>query len=428
MLLGCIADDITGATDLALMLSRSGMRTIQVMGVPDEGVPFDDYDAVVVALKSRTIAPDDAIAMSCASLDALQANGARQIFFKYCSTFDSTPDGNIGPVADALFDRLGGGVAIVCPAFPANARSIYQGHLFVGDMLLSDSPMKDHPLTPMTDANLVRVMAAQCRRPVGVVPHATVAAGADAVRAAFANLAQNNGAYAVVDAIDDGDLITIRKAVADHALLTGGSGIAMGLADNFIAAGLMERTDPATTIAARSGRAVVLAGSCSTATRGQIGTAMESGAPALRIDPADVVTGKQTADAVARWVIDQPSAAAPIVYSSDDPARVAEVQAAPGRNETGAAIEHLLSDVAQQLAEAGFTRTIVAGGETSGAVADGLGVRAIEIGPEIDPGVPWVRSLDDRKLTLAFKSGNFGAPDFFTKAFALLRDADADAV
>ncbi|MEO1718631.1 MAG: 3-oxo-tetronate kinase [Pseudomonadota bacterium] len=423
MLLGCIADDITGATDLALMLARSGMRTIQVMGVPSDASALSDYDAVVVALKSRTIPVQDAVDLSLKSLDALQAGGARQIFFKYCSTFDSTPEGNIGPVADALFDKLGGrGVAIVCPAFPANARSIYQGHLFVGDTLLSDSPMKDHPLTPMHDANLVRVMASQCKRPVGLIPHATVAGGADAIRSAFDALDDHDGAYAVVDAIDDAQLMTIGEAIRDHALITGGSGIAMGLADNFVAAGLMAKTEPARTISAMPGRAAVLAGSCSTATRRQIAHAGQAGMPTRKIVPAEVLSGASSADDIVAWIVDQPAGTVPVVYSSDTPDAVSEAQAAHGRDEAGAAIEHLMADVAKGLVAQDFTRLIVAGGETSGAVADGLGVEAIEIGPEIDPGVPWVKSLDDRQLVLAFKSGNFGADDFFVKSWTMLTD------
>ncbi|MEL6297214.1 MAG: 3-oxo-tetronate kinase [Pseudomonadota bacterium] len=418
LLLGAIADDITGATDLALMLSRSGMRTIQVMGVPSDTSAFADADAVVVALKSRTNPVDEAVRWSLRACDVLSAAGAEQIFFKYCSTFDSTDEGNIGPVADALMQTLGADAAFVCPAFPANGRSVYKGHLFVGDTLLSDSPMKDHPLTPMRDANLVRVMARQSDRPVVLVDAATVSAGADAVRTAIAATADQGPRFVVADAIDDAHLMTLGAAAAGHRLITGGSGIALGLADNFEAAGKLTKTPPPETITGAAGRAAILAGSCSVATRGQVAHAIEDGVPARKLDPAKVVSGETSAADLIDWAANQPADAPVLIYSSDSPDAVGQAQAALGRDASGAAIERLLADVAGGLAGHGFTRMIVAGGETSGAVADGLGVSAIEIGPEIDPGVPWVKSRDGRDLLLAFKSGNFGTEDFFTKAWS----------
>jgi len=423
MLLGCIADDLTGATDLALMLARSGMRTVQVMGVPTDATrqAWQGFDAVVVALKSRTNAPEEAVRWSLASCDALLSAGARQIFFKYCSTFDSTDHGNIGPVAEALSEKLGAGIAVVNPAFPANKRSVYMGHLFVGDVLLSDSPMKDHPLTPMRDANIVRVLQRQTKLKVGLVSCAIVDEGTEAIRAAFASAEAAGQRFVVVDAISDRHLVAIGHAAATHKLITGGSGIAMGLADNFAAAGLMTRTDGTKPMTAKPGRAAILAGSCSQATRGQVQAAIAAGMPTLRLDPLALAKGREQADQILKWADTQAEHGGPVlIYSSDDPESVARVQTALGRDAAGQLVEKTLAEVAQGLVADGFTKLIVAGGETSGAVVGALGVEAIEIGPEIDPGVPWTRALDGSGLVLALKSGNFGATDFFTKAWRRL--------
>jgi uncharacterized protein YgbK (DUF1537 family) len=419
MLLGAIADDLTGATDLALTLSRGGMRVVQWTGVPTGNVDIDNVDALVIALKSRTIPAAEAVAQSLAAAKALRGLGARQLFFKYCSTFDSTALGNIGPVADALLDFTDAPLTIACPAFPTNKRTIYQGHLFVGDQLLSDSPMKDHPLTPMRDANLVRVLGAQTSRKVGLVPHAVVAQGAAAVKTAYAQAQRDGISHLIVDAISDADLLTIGAASADLALVTGGSGVALGLPENFRQAGLLEDASGTAQISAPAGRSVILAGSCSAMTRQQVAAAKAAGLPAFQIDPLAIAAGKLTPDDVVTWVMRQ-EAETPLVYSSADPAAVAATQEKLGRAQAGESIEHLLGAVAAQLADQGFTRFLVAGGETSGAVVASLGVEALRIGPEIDPGVPWTTSLTGRSLALALKSGNFGAPDFFLKAWTKL--------
>lgn len=422
MLLGCIADDLTGATDLALMLTRAGMRTLQVMTIPTGADNFEGYDAVVVALKSRTIPASEAVAMSLSSADALRARGARQIFFKYCSTFDSTDAGNIGPVADALLDRLGADLTIACPAFPTNKRTIYMGNLFAGDVPLAESPMKDHPLTPMRDSNLVRVLQRQTRHKVGLVPFAVVDKGSDAIADAFRAARARGERYVIVDAITDIHLYEIGRAAADLALITGGSGIALGLPSNFIRAGLMTAADGTRAMKATPGRSAILAGSCSEATRGQVRRAIEQGVPALRVDPMALSAGDTTAETIVRWALDQPAGRPALVYSSDDPQNVAAVQSRLGREAAGHLVEQALAAVAVALVGKGVTRLIVAGGETSGAVVNALSVTKLEIGPEIDPGVPWTRAVDDhaKGLVLALKSGNFGAPDFFTKAWAKL--------
>ncbi|MEQ1649459.1 MAG: 3-oxo-tetronate kinase [Hyphomicrobiaceae bacterium] len=416
MLLGCVADDLTGATDLALMLTRAGMRTVQVMEPPKDASQLDGFDAVVVALKTRTCAPDEAVALSLASTEALLKAGARQIFFKYCSTFDSTEKGNIGPVADALLKRLGADLTIACPAFPTNKRTIYNGHLFVGDVLLSDSPMKDHPLTPMRDASLVRVLQRQTPHKVGLVSFGTVRQGSATIKAAFDAARARGESYLVVDALDDQHLVDIGAACDGLKLVTGGSGVALGLPANFVRAGLMKSAPAPTTMTAPKGRSAILAGSCSEATRGQVQCAIAAGVPTFKIDPMGIATGKFDAASIATWVSENGAKGPVLVYSSADPNAVAEAQRVLGRDKAGALVEHLLADVAKRIVNNGVTRLLVAGGETSGAVVQGLGVETLEIGPEIDPGVPWTRAVG-RDLVLALKSGNFGAPDFFTKAW-----------
>ena len=425
MLIGAVADDITGASDLCLMLSNAGLHTVQVMGVPPAGVALPQADAVVIALKSRTIPLDKAVAMSVAAAQCLMDAGAAQIVFKYCSTFDSTDAGNIGPVTEALLALTGADITIACPAFPANGRTVYNGHLFVGDQLLSDSPMKDHPLTPMTDANLVRVLSRQTALDVGLLTAPTIAQGAHAVQRAMAAAAAKGTRILVVDTTTDADLMTIGAACKGMPLVTGGSGIALGLAANFISADRVARGAAQTRMAAPAGRAVVLAGSCSAATLGQIAAAKAAGMPSFAVDVVALAEGRQTPAMIANWVTAQPGPLPPLVYSSADPTSLAEGQAMLGREASGALVEQTLAHVAQLLQAAGFARFIIAGGETSGAVLDALDVRMLNIGPQIAPGVPWTRSIGSRStgspdLALALKSGNFGGLDFFVKAWDLL--------
>ena len=418
MILGCIADDLTGATDLGLMLARGGMRVVQVIGAPEANAAPPGADAVVVALKSRTISAADAVSQSLSSLEALQRWGARQFFFKYCSTFDSTEAGNIGPVAEALLERLDAPLALATPAFPATGRTVYRGHLFVGDQLLSDSPMKDHPLTPMRDSNLVRVLQRQTRLQVGLVPYSVVNQGADAIAAGFAQAQADGVRLAIIDVLTDGHLVEIGRAAAGMTLITGGSGIALGLPDNYRRRRLLPERAAAGRYTAPPGRAAILAGSCSAATRAQIREA--SALPALRLDPDALMDGSQTAETALAWARAQPADEPVLIYSTAEPEEVRAAQARHGQEQAAAIVESTLAAVASGLAEDGVTRFIVAGGETSGAVVAALGVKALEFGPEIDPGVPWTRSVNGPDLALALKSGNFGAPDFFLKAWALL--------
>ena len=418
MLLGCIADDLTGATDLANMLVRGGMRTIQTIGVPAAPLA-EQVDAVVVALKSRTIPAPEAVNQSLAALAWLQAAKCRQIYFKYCSTFDSTPRGNIGPVTDALMQALQAEFTIACPAFPENGRTICHGYLFVGDQLLSESGMKDHPLTPMTDANLVRVLAPQTRRKVGRIGYATVAAGAAAIREATHRLKQDGIGIAIVDALADADLRTIAEAYADLPLVTAGSGIGLGLAEYHRKAGVLAHSASAASLPRVQGWAAVLSGSCSTATNGQV-LHWTRQRPAFRLDPLHLAKDPSHADQALAWARSQDPSAPVLIYATAAAPEVKHIQQELGAARAGQLVEQAFARIAKGLVQAGARKLVVAGGETAGAVVSALGVRSLRIGPQIDPGVPWTQSLDDPPIALALKSGNFGSPDFFEKALAQL--------
>ena len=419
MLLGCVADDSTGATDLANTLVGQGMRTIQLIGVPAAGRSPPDADAVVVALKSRTAPVDQAVGDSLAAMKWLREGGAEQIFFKYCSTFDSPPAGNIGPVADALLAELGADFSIACPAFPTNKRTIYKGYLYAGEVLLNESGMQDHPLTPMTDANLVRVLGQQTDGEVGLVEYHEVAEGPAAIRAAYDRLRDAGNRYAIVDALSDRHLLDIGTASADLALVTGGSGVAMGLPQNFRSKGGMPAGNAAA-LPAAGGHAAVISGSCSLATLAQVAHFRDQGGPVFVVDPLSIAVGEDVAAAALGWAKGR-LAGGPVLVAASAPAEaVTRVQAELGRVRAGELVEGVLAAVARGLVEQGVRRLVVAGGETSGAALAALGVTGLHIGGEIDPGVPWTRSLDHDDLYLALKSGNFGAPDFFLKAFDLL--------
>jgi len=422
ILLGAIADDFTGATDLANTLVRQGMRTVQLIDVPTGPAPaaLDDIDAVVIALKSRTIPAADAVAQSLAALAWLQAAGVGQVLFKYCSTFDSTPAGNIGPVAEALMAAMGVDFTIYCPAFPENGRTIFKGYLFVGDGLLSESGMRDHPLTPMRDANLVRVLAAQTTRPVGLVPLSAVLAGPAAIRSEFGRLERSGTAHAVVDAVTDDDLHRLGEAVADLRLITGGSGLALGLPAIFRRQGaLPERGENAAVPSDLAGAAAVISGSCSVATLAQ-NAYMRARRPWFQLDPQALAEGDDQIAAALDWAGRQLGPAPILISASAPPDAVRAAQERLGRARAGALVERALARIARGLVERGVRRLVVAGGESSGAVVQALGITALRIGAQIDPGVPWTVASGGggADLALALKSGNFGGEDFFLRAFA----------
>jgi len=420
ILLGCIADDFTGATDLANMLVRGGMRTLQLIGVPDGSVKPRGVDAVVVALKSRTVAATEAVSESLGAFAWLKDQGARQIYFKYCSTFDSTDEGNIGPVTDALLDALDSEFTIACPAFPENKRTIYKGYLFVGDTLLNESGMEHHPLTPMRDANLVRVLQRQTTRRVGLVSYTHVGAGVAWIRQAFDELTRDGVGIAIVDALRDEDLLQIGKACANIPLVTGGSGLALGLPQNFLESGqLSPRTDVAA-LPPVAGAEAIIAGSCSKATLAQISDFSERGGAAHRVDPLAAAAGAAVVEQAVTWAAERLRQGPVLIYASAPPDEVKAAQARLGVAQSGALIEAALAEIAAALVAGGVRRLIVAGGETSGAVVQRLGITGLLIGPQIDPGIPWTVSIHEPQIALALKSGNFGARDFFTKAWKTL--------
>lgn len=418
MLLGCIADDFTGASDLANTLAKGGMATVQFAGVP-QSADVPACEAGVVALKTRSIAADEAVRQSLQALQWLQSQGCRQFIFKYCSTFDSTPEGNIGPVAEALRKALQAPLAIVCPAFPETGRTIFMGHLFVKGRLLNESGMEHHPLNPMTDADLCRWLGRQTTAGVGLVPYAIVRQGPQAVAAAMQAEAQAGRPLVVVDAVVDEDLLTLGRAIADQALITGGSGIALGLPDNFRRAGLL--ADAGTGFAPITGPGAVLSGSCSTASNAQVGEYLKSH-PGLKVDTMALMEDRLRVEDALAFVqghIHQ----SPIVYSTADPDTVTQVQARYGREAVAGRVESFFAGLAPRLVAAGIKRLVVGGGETSGAVVTALGLESLRVGPEIDPGVPALACSHPTPLRLALKSGNFGAVDFYEKALATLQPA-----
>lgn len=421
--LGCIADDFTGATDLANNLVRAGMRVAQTMGVPQ--VPVEGVDAIVVALKSRTAPVAEAVADALQAARWLRAQGAAQMYFKVCSTFDSTPAGNIGPVAEALVELLGARIVPVTPAFPENARTVYQGHLFVGEQLLSDSSMRQHPLTPMLDSSLVRVLQAQldarAGRRVGLVNHAVVAQGASAVRARLSALETQGASFAVLDAIDNGDLLVLAEAVQDAPLLVAGSGLAIGLPRQL---GLQPNAQAAQLPAARGARAIV-SGSCSVASNAQVAAFKAAGGAAYALDPLRGDGGADLAAQALAWALPRLERGPVLVHATAEPAAVREVQNRLGVQRAGALLEDALAAVAVGLVRAGVGQLIVAGGETSGACAQALGIAQLRIGAQIDPGVPWCYA-EPVRLHIALKSGNFGGVDFFMRAFDALSPVRGD--
>jgi len=420
LLLGAVADDYTGASDLANTLHRNGLSTIQTIGVPAPGLALEDAEAIVVALKIRSVEATEAVEAAIAAYDWLAARGASHVMYKVCSTFDSTDAGNIGPVADALGAKAGGGCALVTPAFPETGRTVYLGCLFVGSTPLNESPLKDHPLNPMHDSNLVRVLQRQSKGSVGLIDLMTVAKGAAAISRARDELAAQGHGTAIVDAVFERDLEALGAAAAESAFSVGASGLGLGLA-RALSRGRLGAAHAAT-LENVGGSAAILAGSCSRATLEQI-AAVETAMPVLRLSSEALIKGSGETDRALNWARDRIASGPVVIASSEEPERVAALQAAYGRDKSGHAIEHALAAIASGLVAAGVRRLVVAGGETSGAAVDRLGVSAFRLGPEIAPGVPLMRTVGRQggELQMALKSGNFGGRDFFTRALAMTR-------
>ncbi|WP_252108345.1 MULTISPECIES: 3-oxo-tetronate kinase [unclassified Halomonas] len=425
IVLGAIADDFTGATDLANNLVRGGMRCVQVIGVPETLPDLNDVDAVIVALKSRSCVVDEAVADSLAALEWLNKLGARQLFFKYCSTFDSTDQGNIGPVADALLERLGAAQTVMVPAFPINGRTVYQGHLFVGDRLLNDSGMQHHPLTPMTDADLVRVLSRQTPHAVGLISRAVLAQGSEATRQRLADLSANDVRHVICDSVDDSDLETLASATVELSLVTGGSGLGQALPAQYRQKGWLAEISEPGWLEPASGRALVLSGSCSRATLAQVDDFLtRNPGGGFAIDPLALAEGEGHWSEAYAFALSRIEQNAPVlIYASADPERVKAAQSRLGVDKAGHLVEEALGKLAAALVAKGVGRLLVAGGETSGAVVSALDITALRIGEQIDPGVPWTQAqleAHSAPLSLALKSGNFGGVDFFTRAFEVL--------
>ena len=416
--LGVIADDYTGASDLANALATNGLRVVQTIGVPPESLALPDVDAVVVALKSRSIQAAEAVRQSLEADHWLRARGAEHVLFKICSTFDSTDAGNIGPVSDALRAAAGGGITLVNPGFPGAGRRVFQGHLFVHDQPLNESPLKDHPLNPMHDANLVRVLARQSSAPVGLVPLQVVEQGADAVRDALAKLPEG---AAIVDAVNDQHFEVLGQVALDRPVSTGASGLGIGLARALRRLDIVAEHGAETAEATAGRFSAILAGSCSKATLEQIAIA-EKTMPVLRLDVEKLLGEENEAAAALAWAQDRLDAGPVLIASSNTPAEVAALQKRHGGSAIGEKIEAALAEIAAGLVEAGVGRLVVAGGETSGAVVNRLGLQGFLIGAEIAPGVPALRVIGRAHagLGIALKSGNFGGPDFFARALDML--------
>jgi uncharacterized protein YgbK (DUF1537 family) len=421
--LGCIADDYTGASDLANTLTRAGLRTVQTIGVPADDLALPEVDAVVVSLKSRSIQAGLAVSRSKSAEKWLRGRGADHVLFKICSTFDSTDAGNIGPVMDALRADSGESIVLVTPAFPETGRTVYMGNLFVGAVPLNESPLKDHPLNPMHDSNLVRVLARQSKTRIGLVGLAEIARGPDAVRARLADLSNKGFGAAVADAVFERDLETIGMVALDHRLSVGASGLGLGLARALVTSGQVKsNAADASSESPVGGPAACLAGSCSQATLLQIANA-ETSMPVLHLDPEQAVAGKQEARRALAWATDRLKDGPVLIASSAAPDQVSALQARHGRDAAGHAIEQAMADIAEGLVQSGVRRLVVAGGETSGAVVDRLGIPGFLVGAEIAAGVPVLRAVGVKAgaMLLALKSGNFGGPEFFSDALKLMR-------
>ncbi|MGO8245878.1 3-oxo-tetronate kinase [Rhizobium johnstonii] len=421
--LGSIADDYTGASDLANTLTKNGLRTVQTVGIPHPSLALPDIDAVVVSLKIRSVPASDAVAAAASAERWLRQRGAGHVLYKICSTFDSTDSGNIGPVTEALSEAAGGGVVLVTPAFPETGRSVYLGHLFVGGQPLNESPLKDHPLNPMHDANLVRVLTRQSRNAVGLIDLTTIAAGPGAVKARLDAFRTAGVTAVIADAIFERDLETLGEVALETPVSTGASGLGLGLARALVRSGRISSGGATTADAIRpvGGLSAIVAGSCSKATLHQLDVA-ERSMPVLRLDPERLLAGPDEIATAISWAGERISAGPVVIAASAAPETVSRLQSLYGREASGHAIETATSIIAAELVERGVRRLVIAGGETSGAAVDRLAIPAFLIGPEIAPGVPVLRTVGNAQgdMLLALKSGNFGGEDFFTAALAMM--------
>lgn len=410
--LGCIADDFTGASDAASFLVKGGMRVKLYNGVPKENTGTDDAQAIVIALKSRTSNKEQAVACSLQAADFLKAQGVQQIYFKYCSTFDSTPDGNIGPVADALMEHLNVSCSLLCPSLPINGRTVSNGKLYVNGVPLSESHMKDHPLNPMWDSHIAELMRPQSKYSCEVLRQSQMTDSQ--LQALFHR--HTDPFYIVPDYETEADGQMICEFFGKMPFLTGGSDLLAHLAEKW-----SKTTDCSGTIpeSAVSGQALLIAGSCSKATLEQIEHYKSQGFPTIKLDPFLMMNGQQILDEV--WDFIEKNTTedkAVLLYSSDTPEMVSKYQSL-GSERVAELLENSAAFLAKRAVEHGFTRIISAGGETSGAVTKGLGFSSYWIGESVAPGVPIMVPSDHPGIRLILKSGNFGQQDFFTRALTM---------
>jgi uncharacterized protein YgbK (DUF1537 family) len=411
--IGCIADDFTGGSDVAAALRRTGLRTALYFDQPG-ATPLPPCDAVVIGLKIRTADRAEAVSQALDAYRWLEANRVPRVYYKYCSTFDSTDDGNIGPIGDALLTATGSQITVICPASPVHGRTLYQGHLFVGDRLLSESSMSQHPLTPMGDSDIVRVLGRQTHWPVGGIFLDDVAEGSEGVSQRLDALAASGARYAVVDAVTDDDLRTVATATAQLRLITGGAGLAAAMARLAVEENPPGATEP---VELPTGPTLVLAGSCSAATRAQI-THAQAHMASYRIDPGAAESPEQLEASALDWLGSNLGSGPLLMYSSADAQERAAV-GEPYSRPLAEVIEHVHGRLAAAAVDRGVQRIVVAGGETSGTVVQSLGVKSVRVLDEQDAGVPWCLAADredGRPVALLLKSGNFGQVDLLSAA------------
>jgi uncharacterized protein YgbK (DUF1537 family) len=412
--LGVIADDFTGASDVAGTLAGAGMRVVQTFGIPDSLMQLDNVDCIVVSLKTRSVPAAEAVKESLVAARALRSRGVQQLYFKYCSTFDSTPEGNIGPVADALRKEFvpPGQVTVVAPGTPALQRTVYNGVLFAGTDLLQESSMRNHPLTPMTDSSVPRLLQAQTRNVVGHVGYSVLEAGTSAVQSRLRSLSDKGVHYAVIDTLSDRHLAVLGAAALEHPLVTGGSGLVGGLA---VARGLRDKPTSLRT-ARPAGPAVVIAGSCSEMTNAQIDTFRQF-RPCFLVDPVAVAEGRDVVGEALLFARENLADGPILIHSTTTPQEVSRAQEELGQARAARITEDSLSAIAEGLVALGVRQLIVAGGETSGAVVRRLGITTARVGKEVSPGVPWLETKTGPGLSILLKSGNLGTRTLFLDAW-----------
>lgn len=398
-ILGCIADDFTGASDAASFLQKAGLSVVLLNGVPELELSMEEFDAVVIALKTRTEPVRDAVEHSMAAVKWMEACGVSQYYFKYCSTFDSTREGNIGPVLDAALDYFQESYSILCPGLPVNGRKVSNGHLYVNGVPLHESPMKDHPLTPMWDSRIKNLMEEQSQFPCFELDNAALkSASIDPLLREWKKKAPHF--YIIPDYCNDEDAENICRLFRNCKILSGGSGIL----------GHLRKHSP---------KGIILAGSCSKATLNQIEVYQKAGHPSYKIDPVALLERRQTLEDIFSFVRRFPQEYV-LIYSSDDAENVRQIQKL-GKAEIAALLENTMSLIACQLVKEGYHHVIIAGGETSGAVIKGLGFRSFRIGKSVAPGVPVMVPMEDKDVRLVLKSGNFGQRDFFARAISAVK-------